>query len=129
MKKKFKRLSMWNKRWLNFMWKLERTSIKSRKKLNVIMKCRISKKIEFMKISRNSISSFEYCVSLMLWNWKWTLLTWISSFNEKNRLIFEHSCNESIESRKIQIEMMNLYDFIRSDAKKKNRFALISSLN
>jgi hypothetical protein len=130
MKKEFKRLSMWNKRWLNFMWRFEKTSIKSKKKSDVIMKkCRISKKFEFTKISRSSISSFEYCVSLMSWNWKWTLLTWIWSFNEKSRLIFEHSCNESIERRKIQIELINLYDFIRSDATKKDRFALISSLN
>ncbi len=130
MKKEFIRLSMWNKRWLNFMWRLEKTSIKSRKKLNVIMKkCRISKKLEFTKIFRNSISSFEYCVSLMSWDWEWTLLTWIWLFNEKSRLFFEHSCNESIERRKIQIELMNLYDFTRNDAKKKDRFALISSLN
>jgi hypothetical protein len=130
MKKEFKRLSMWNRRWLNFMWRLERMSIKSRKKSNVIMKkCRISKKLEFTKTFRSSISSFEYCVSLMSEDWKWTLLTWIWSFNEKSRLIFEHSCNESIERRKIQIELMNLYDFTRSDAKKKDRFALISSLN
>jgi hypothetical protein len=92
-------------------------------------KCRISKKLKFMKIFRNSISLFEYCVSSMFWDWKWTLLTWIWLFNEKNRLIFEHSCNESIEERKIQIELKNLYDFIRFDAKKKNRLALISLLN
>jgi hypothetical protein len=130
MKKEFKRLSMWNKRWLNFMWRFEKTSIKSKKKTNVIIKkCRISKKFEFTKIFLNSISSFEYCVSLKSWNWEWTLLTWIWSFSEKSRLIFEHSCNELIKRRKIQIELMNLYDFTRSDAKKKDRFALISSLN
>jgi hypothetical protein len=130
MKKEFKRLSMWNKRWLNFIWKLEKMSIKSKKKSNVIMKkCRISKKFEFTKTFRSSISSFEYYVLLMSWDWKWTLLTWIWLFNEKSRLIFEHSCNESIERRKIQIELMNLYDFTRNDAKKKNRLVLISSLN
>jgi hypothetical protein len=53
-------------------------------------KCRISKKLEFTKIFRNSISSFKYCVSLMSWNWEWTLLTWIWSFSKKSRLIFEH---------------------------------------
>jgi hypothetical protein len=92
-------------------------------------KCRTSKKLKFMKISRSSISLFEYCVSSMSWDWEWTLLTWIWLFNEKNRLVFEHSCNESIERRKIQIELKNLYDFIRSDAKKKDRLALISLLN
>ncbi len=92
-------------------------------------KCRISKRLKFTKIFRSSISLFEYCVSSMFWDWEWTLLTWIWLFNEKSRLVFEHSCNESIERRKIQIELKNLYDFTRSDAKKKDRLALISLLN
>jgi hypothetical protein len=130
MKKEFKRWSMWDKRWLNFMWRFRKTSFKSRKKSNVIMKkCRILKKLEFMKTFRSSISLFEYCVSSMSWDWEWTLLTWIWLFSEKSRLVFKYSCNESIERREIQIELKNLYDFTQINARKKDQIALISLLN